>query len=104
MPGPGDLCAQPGRIGRCTSPADWAYASIPTSIRAMSLPANYDSLLAKLIVHGEDRAAGGSSCAALFECVVEGIKTNIDFHRRLCDHEDFLRARLDTRFVERILH
>ena len=41
---------------------------------------------------------------ALGEFVVEGIKTNLDFHRRLIDHPDFVAGRLDTHFLERFSH
>jgi len=68
------------------------------------VPPHYDSLLAKLIVHAEDRPAAIARLRrALCECVIEGIKTNLDFYRRLVEHEDFLNARLDTHFVERLL-
>jgi acetyl-CoA carboxylase biotin carboxylase subunit len=67
------------------------------------VPPNYDSLLAKLIAFGEDRPTAIARLRrALDEFTVEGIKTNLDFHRRLVRHEDFLRGRLDTRFIERM--
>jgi acetyl-CoA carboxylase biotin carboxylase subunit len=67
------------------------------------VPPHYDSLLAKLIVHAEDRQAAIRRLRrALREFVVEGIRTNLDFHRRILDHTDFLSGRLDTRFLERM--
>jgi acetyl-CoA carboxylase biotin carboxylase subunit len=67
------------------------------------VPPNYDSLLAKLIVHGETRAAAISRLRrALSEFIVEGPKTNIGFHRRLCEHPDFIAGNLDTHLVERM--
>ncbi len=67
------------------------------------VPPHYDSLIAKLIVHGEDRLSAIARLRrALDEFIVEGIKTNLDFHKRLVQMEDFVRARLDTRFVERM--
>jgi acetyl-CoA carboxylase biotin carboxylase subunit len=66
------------------------------------VPPNYDSLLAKLIVHAEDRPSAIRRLRrALGEFVVEGIQTNLAFHRRLIDHEDFVAGRLDTHFLER---
>jgi acetyl-CoA carboxylase biotin carboxylase subunit len=66
------------------------------------VPPNYDSLLAKLVVQAEDRpTAIRRMRRALDEFVVEGIKTNIPFHRRLMDHPDFVAGRLDTNFIER---
>jgi acetyl-CoA carboxylase biotin carboxylase subunit len=67
------------------------------------VPPNYDSLLAKLIVHGENRPVALARLRrALSEFIVEGCRTNIDFHRRLIDHPDFVAGRLDTHLVERL--
>jgi acetyl-CoA carboxylase biotin carboxylase subunit len=67
------------------------------------VPTHYDSLLAKLIVHGENRPVALARLRrALGEFVVEGCKTNVDFFRRLIDHPDFVAGRLDTHLVERL--
>ncbi|HEY0706152.1 MAG TPA: acetyl-CoA carboxylase biotin carboxylase subunit [Polyangia bacterium] len=67
------------------------------------VPSHYDSLLAKLIVRGDNRPAALARLKrALAEFVVEGPKTNIDFHKRLLEHPDFIAGRLDTRLVERM--
>jgi acetyl-CoA carboxylase, biotin carboxylase subunit len=67
------------------------------------VPPHYDSLLAKLIVHGEDRAMALARLRrALGELVIEGCRTNVDFHRRLLDHPDFIAGRLDTHLAERL--
>jgi acetyl-CoA carboxylase biotin carboxylase subunit len=67
------------------------------------VPPNYDSLLAKLIVRADNRPAAVARLRrALAEFIVEGPKTNIDFHKRLCDHPDFIAGRLDTHLVERL--
>ncbi len=67
------------------------------------VPSNYDSLLAKLIVRADNRPAAVARLRrALAEFVIEGPKTNIDFHRRLIEHPDFIAGRLDTRFIERM--
>ncbi len=102
---PVTFAPSPGRITALHLPGGLGVRLDTHIYQGYVVPANYDSLLAKLIVHGEDRTTAVARLRrALYECVVEGIKTNIDFHRRICEHEDFLRARLDTRFVERILH
>jgi acetyl-CoA carboxylase biotin carboxylase subunit len=68
------------------------------------VPPHYDSLLAKLIVHANTRPAAIARLRrALSECVIEGVKTNLDFHRRLCEHPDYQAGLMDTRFVERML-
>jgi acetyl-CoA carboxylase biotin carboxylase subunit len=67
------------------------------------VPPYYDSLLAKLIVHGENRhVALARLRRALNEVVVEGIKTNVDLHKRVIDHPDFIAGRFDTHFLERL--
>ena len=68
------------------------------------VPSNYDSLLAKVIVHDVDRmAALRRARRCLDEIVVEGIRTNIPFLRRIVNHPDFIRGEFDTGFVARLL-
>ncbi len=69
-----------------------------------TVPPFYDSLVAKVIAHGADRAAAiGRMREALARFRVEGIATTIAFHRRLLGHPDFLAARIHTRWVEETL-
>ena len=64
---------------------------------------HYDSLLAKLISFGEDRdTAIKRMRRALAEYVVQGIRTNIPFHRAALMEDAFVRGEYDTRFVERL--
>ena len=61
----------------------------------------YDSLVAKLIVHGQDRAeAVARARRALDEFVIEGIETTIPFHKRVLDNEVFLAGEATTDFIE----
>lgn len=64
----------------------------------------YDSMIAKLMTHGRDRA---EAIARMRRCldvmVVEGIKTNTAMHRRILEDADFQAGRLSTRFMERFL-
>jgi acetyl-CoA carboxylase, biotin carboxylase subunit len=65
---------------------------------------HYDSMVAKLIVHGSDREEALARMArALAECVVEGIDTTVPFHREVLTHPDFRAGRYDTGFLERYL-
>jgi acetyl-CoA carboxylase biotin carboxylase subunit len=62
----------------------------------------YDSMIAKLMAHGRDRAeAIARMKRSLDVMVVEGIKTNIPLHRRILDDPDFVAGRFDTSFMER---
>jgi acetyl-CoA carboxylase biotin carboxylase subunit len=65
------------------------------------IPPYYDSLVAKLIAHGRDRAeAIARMRRALGFFVVEGIKTTIPLHREILDDAVFRSGRLSTRFME----
>jgi acetyl-CoA carboxylase biotin carboxylase subunit len=62
----------------------------------------YDSLVAKVMTHGRDRAEAIARMKRCLELtVVEGIKTNIPLHRRILEDPDFVAGRFDTRFMER---
>jgi acetyl-CoA carboxylase biotin carboxylase subunit len=66
------------------------------------IPPYYDSLVAKLIAHGQDRAeAIARMSRALDQFVVEGIKTTIPLHDRILADPDFIAGRLDTSFLDR---
>jgi len=68
------------------------------------VPPNYDSLLAKVIVHDVDRpSALRRARRCLDEMVIEGIRTNIPFLRRIINNPDFIRGDFDTGFVGRLL-
>jgi acetyl-CoA carboxylase biotin carboxylase subunit len=68
------------------------------------VPPHYDSMIAKLMTHGRDRA---EAIARMKRCldvmVVEGIRTNIPLHQRIMEDPDFRAGRVDTRFMERFL-
>ena len=67
----------------------------------ITIPPYYDSMIAKLIVYGENR----ESCIArleraLEEFVVEGIKTTIPFYQKILKEESFLNGNYDIHWVE----
>ena len=62
----------------------------------------YDPMIAKLIVHGDDRATALAKLAqALAETQIAGVTTNVEFLRRICESPAFARAELDTGLIER---
>ncbi|MCE9589414.1 MAG: acetyl-CoA carboxylase biotin carboxylase subunit [Planctomycetes bacterium] len=68
------------------------------------VPSNYDSMIAKLIVHKKTRAAAISTLRrALAEFRVDPIKTTIPLHAELMRNNDFLRNDTDIHYVERLL-
>ena len=97
VPSPGRISAfhQPGGVGVRVDSAAHADCVIPPY---------YDSLVAKLIAHGCDRAeAMARMQRALDMFVIEGIKTTVPLHRRILADKDFREGRLSTRFMDRYL-
>jgi acetyl-CoA carboxylase biotin carboxylase subunit len=67
-----------------------------------TVPPHYDSLLAKVIVHGNTRdEALARMRQALDSFIIEGVTTTIPFLRRVIEHPDFVAGRVDTKFLER---
>ena len=67
------------------------------------VPPFYDSLLAKLVIWGDDRAqAVARSRRALAEFEIVGIKTNIPFHRGIIENAAFLDAEVSTNLLDRV--
>jgi acetyl-CoA carboxylase, biotin carboxylase subunit len=67
-----------------------------------TVPPYYDSLLAKVIVHGNDRAEALTRMGqALDSFILEGVTTTIPFLARVIRHPDFVSGEIDTRFLER---
>jgi acetyl-CoA carboxylase, biotin carboxylase subunit len=96
-PSPGRITGfhLPGGIGIRVD--TWAYTDCV-------VPPYYDSLIAKLIAHGGDRAeAIRRMTRALDMFVVEGIHTSIPLHKRILAHPDFQEGRLDTNFIAGML-
>jgi len=63
---------------------------------------HYDSLIAKLISHGQNRdEAVARMRRALDEFVIEGIKTTIPLHKRIMNDPEFQKGRVSTSFLER---
>lgn len=70
-----------------------------------TVPPYYDSLLAKVIVQGRDRAEALARMGqALDSFVLEGVTTTLPFLARVIRHPDFVRGEVDTRFLERESH
>jgi acetyl-CoA carboxylase biotin carboxylase subunit len=67
------------------------------------IPPYYDSLVAKLIVHGADRIEAIARMRRALEMfIVEGIKTTIPLHKRILEFPDFVEGKLDTHFLDRM--
>jgi acetyl-CoA carboxylase biotin carboxylase subunit len=69
-----------------------------------TIPPYYDSLIAKIIVHGRDRQEAIARMRRTLEMtVIEGIKTSIPMHLKILADPDFVAGRLNTGFMERFL-
>lgn len=71
-----------------------------------TIPRHYDSMIAKVIVHGRDRdEALRLAARALGEIRVEGpgLATTVPLHLRILNHPEFRAGRIDTGFLERLL-
>ncbi len=67
-----------------------------------TVPPTYDSMLAKLIVHGKDREESIAKMkSAVAEFVIEGITTNIDFLLKILENENFRTNNYDTSFIQK---
>ena len=91
----------PGTVTRFEVPAG-PGVRVETYLRAGSrISPYYDSLVAKVVVHGQDREeAVARAKRALDEFVIEGIATTISFHKRVLENEVFLAGEATTDFIE----
>jgi acetyl-CoA carboxylase biotin carboxylase subunit len=97
MPSPGKITTfhPPGGPGIRLDTACYAEAVVPPY---------YDSMIAKVIAFGNTRGEAILRMRrALDSFVVEGIKTNLPLQQRILNEEDFVRGRLSTGFLERLL-
>ena len=67
-----------------------------------TIPPTYDSMIAKIITHGDSRNEAISKMKrALEETVIEGVDTNIDFLFKIIKNPNFIRGNFDTSFIEK---
>lgn len=92
----------PGKIERLYVPGGNGVRIDSAVYEGYTIPPNYDSMIAKLIVHGKDRLEAISKMKrALEEFVIEGVDTNIDFQLKILDNENFEKGKFDTSFIEK---
>jgi acetyl-CoA carboxylase biotin carboxylase subunit len=97
-----DFQPQAGLVEHYVSPGGAGIRMETHLYSGYEVPPYYDSLLGKLIVWGPDReAAIARSRVALRELLVEGIETNIPFHRALLEDRTFLDGDFDTNLLDR---
>lgn len=94
----------PGRITRWQAPTGEGLRLDTAMHQGAFVPPYYDSMIAKLIVHGADRAQALARLqAALAQFAIEGIATNLPLLRHIAAHPDFIANRISTRWLEQVL-
>jgi len=100
---PKTFAPSPGNITGYHQPGGYGVRVDTMAFEGYRVQPYYDSLVAKLICWGDKRdVAIERMKRALDEYVVEGIKTNIPFHKRVMASPAFIAGRYDTRIVEQI--
>lgn len=96
-----DFRPQPGRLEEWVPPAG-ARVRVDTYVQAGALiPPHYDSMVAKLIVHADDRPQALELMRrALARTRVVGVTTTIALHEAMLSHEDFVAGPVTTRWLE----
>ena len=91
----------PGRITEWSLPEEEGVRVDSHCYSGYLVPPYYDSLLAKLIVHAENRDdAVKKMIVSLRQFVVHGVPTTINFHHEVLSHDDFRSGRVNTSWVE----
>jgi acetyl-CoA carboxylase biotin carboxylase subunit len=94
----------PGRITALSIPGGPGVRWDSHIQAGYTVPPHYDSLLGKLIVHASNRAEALAILRrALDELQIDGVHTTIPLHRKIVRHPDFIAAKVDTTWVERVL-
>jgi acetyl-CoA carboxylase biotin carboxylase subunit len=101
---PSSFVPSPGRITHLSLPGGPGVRVDTHIYTGYSIPPNYDSLIAKLLVHGSDREEAMVRGRRALEMLrVEGIETSVPLHLRILDNEDFRAGRFSTHFMSEFL-
>jgi acetyl-CoA carboxylase biotin carboxylase subunit len=101
---PDTFAPSPGTITQYHAPGGPGIRVDSHIYNGYRVPPNYDSMIGKLIAHGETReAAIARMRGALAELVIEGIKTNAPLHRRILSDARFLDGGADIHYLEKQL-
>jgi acetyl-CoA carboxylase biotin carboxylase subunit len=98
-----DFMPCPGKITHFNAPGGRGVRLDSHAYAGYEISPYYDSMIAKLIVHGRTRVEAINICKrALEEMLVEPIKTTIPFHKKVMNNPAFIRGRFATDFIERL--
>ena len=94
----------PGKISRYHSAGGLGVRVDSHIYSGYSVPPHYDSMIGKLITHGDDRGTAIKRMqGALQEMIIDGIKTNIPLQLRLMADPVFCQGQMDIHYLERLL-
>lgn len=97
-----DFRPSPGRISVFNAPGGHGVRLDTSAYNGYTIPPNYDSMIAKLIVTAQTRQqAIAKMKRALDEFIIEGVKTTIPFHRQLMEDADYVSGNYTTKFMEK---
>ncbi|HEY6988929.1 MAG TPA: acetyl-CoA carboxylase biotin carboxylase subunit [Bryobacteraceae bacterium] len=100
---PQTFAPSPGRITALNLPGGIGVRVDTAAYTDGVIPPYYDSLVAKLITHGQDREEAIQRMKrALSMFVIEGIETSVSLHEEILSDEDFLAGEFDTTFLTRL--
>ena len=104
--------AENPKLGFAPSPGKIKFLNLPggngvrvdTAVyNGYTIPPNYDSMIAKIIVHARNRQeAVAKMQSALGEIIIEGIDTNVDYQYELIGHPGFVSGDTDIEFIDRL--
>ncbi len=101
---PASFLPSPGRIGQWHTPGGPGIRIDSHLYSGYVVPPHYDSLIAKLIAHGDNRhSAIARMTMALQEIVVDGIRTNVPLHQEIFMHSAFRAGGTDIHYLEKRL-
>jgi acetyl-CoA carboxylase biotin carboxylase subunit len=101
---PDTFTPSPGRITLYHPPGGPGVRVDSHMFQGATVPPFYDSLIAKLIVHADDRAGAIARLdRALGEYAIDGVSTNLPLQRRILASEDFIQSEIDVVWLERWL-
>ncbi len=96
-----NFSSSPGKVKTFHPPGGFGVRMDSHLYAEYEVPPYYDSLVAKLIVWGEDRSqAINKMTRSLGEFIIEGIDTTIPFHKEVMKDNDFKKGKYSTRYLE----
>ncbi|MFX0549815.1 acetyl-CoA carboxylase biotin carboxylase subunit [Hathewaya histolytica] len=92
----------PGKVNIIHLPGGMGVRLDSAIYQGYKIPPNYDSMIGKLIVHADNREEAIKKMKrALGEFIIEGVKSNIEFHHKILNNSNFEKSNIDTSFINK---